>query len=97
MPRKHTASTLEDIPNIGPAIARDLRLLGIQEPSDLAGRDPFEMYDDLCCATGKRQDPCVLDVFIAVVRFAKDGIAKPWWAYTAERKAAVSAMKAGRR
>ena len=32
---------LEDIPNIGPAIAADLRQLGITSPAELPGRDPY--------------------------------------------------------
>jgi hypothetical protein len=39
--------------------------------------------------TGKRQDPCVLDVFIATVRFIEGAPARPWWHYTAERKATL--------
>jgi hypothetical protein len=31
---------LEDIPNVGPAVAADLRRLGITAPGDLPGRDP---------------------------------------------------------
>src|SRR6266478_3981121 len=54
-------SGLEEIPNVGPAIAADLRRLGITLPSELPGRDPYEMYDDLCRITGKRHDPCLLD------------------------------------
>ncbi|MEW5769493.1 MAG: helix-hairpin-helix domain-containing protein [Pseudomonadota bacterium] len=77
---------LEDLPNIGPAMARDLRLLGIQRPADLAGRDPVELYQALCHATGRRQDPCVLDVFMSVTRFMAGGPALPWWGFTAERK-----------
>jgi len=60
---------LEDIQNIGPAIAVDLRQLGITTPAELPGRDPYSMYDDLCRITGKRHDPCLLDTFIAAVRF----------------------------
>jgi hypothetical protein len=79
-------SKLEDIPNIGREIAKDLRSLGIDAPSQLAGRDPYEMYDKLCVATGTRHDPCVLDTFIAAVRFMEGGPKVPWYAYTAERK-----------
>jgi len=50
---------LEDIPNIGPAVAADLRQLGITSPADLRGRDPYAMYDDLCRITGQRHDPCL--------------------------------------
>jgi hypothetical protein len=82
---------LTDLPNIGPAMAADLRLLGIEEPAQLVGRDPYELYDRLCLATAQRQDPCVLDVFIAAVRFMEGEPAQPWWAYTAERKAALAA------
>ena len=52
---------LEDIPNVGPAIAADLRQLGIKTPSELLKRDPYEKYDDLCRITGQRHDPCLLD------------------------------------
>lgn len=77
---------LEDLPNIGPAMAGDLRLLGIAAPAELAGHDPFSLYQSLCRRTGVRQDPCVLDTFIAAVRFAQGGPALPWWHHTAERK-----------
>jgi len=52
---------LEDIPNVGPAIAADLRRLRIMTPADLLGRDPYGMYDDLCRITGQRHDPCLLE------------------------------------
>ena len=57
------ATTLETIPNIGTAIARDLRQMGLILPTDLIGKDPYAMYLSLCDLTGARQDPCVLDTF----------------------------------
>src|SRR5438067_11385693 len=54
---------LEDIPNVGPAVATDLRRLGITTPGKLPGRDPYALYDDLCRRTGQRHDPCLLDTF----------------------------------
>lgn len=81
---------LEDVPNVGKAIAADLRLIGIQEPSDLLGRDPYAMFESLCTATGMRHDPCELDTFIAAVRFIEGGPRLPWWAFTAERKRVLS-------
>jgi predicted flap endonuclease-1-like 5' DNA nuclease len=48
---------LEDIPNVGPSIARSLRQIGIQSPKDIAGKDPYTMYDDLCHATGADKTP----------------------------------------
>lgn len=77
---------LTDLPNIGAAMARDLRLLGILEPSMLVGRNPFEMYEQLGEITASRQDPCVIDVFISVTRFMDGDAPRPWWAYTEERK-----------
>src|SRR4051794_9532580 len=43
---------LEDIPNVGPAVAGDLRQLGIATPAGLPGRDPYALYDELCRITG---------------------------------------------
>jgi predicted GIY-YIG superfamily endonuclease len=77
---------LQDIPNVGPAVAADLRQLGITSPAELPGRDPYGMYDDLCRITGQRHDPCLLDTFIAAVRYMEGAPKKPWWKYTAERK-----------
>lgn len=79
-------ATLEDLPNIGPAMARDLRVLGVRAPHELRGRDPYALYDELNRRTGLRHDPCVLDTLIAVVRFAGGDPPQPWWTFTAERK-----------
>lgn len=77
---------LEQLPNIGPSLAADLRSLGIAQPRELAGRDAFALYQALCARTGRRQDPCVLDTFIAVVDFMNGAPPAPWWAYTPQRK-----------
>ena len=79
--------TLEQLPNIGPSLAASLRLIGIREPQDLRGKDAFVLYQKLCAATGQRQDPCVLDTFMAATDFMRGAPAAPWWKYTAERKA----------
>lgn len=78
---------LEQLPNVGPSLAADLRLLGVQHPSELATRDPFVLYQSLCAVTGRRQDPCVLDTFMAATDFMRGAQARPWWDYTAQRKA----------
>jgi predicted GIY-YIG superfamily endonuclease len=85
---------LEDIPNVGSAVAADLRQLGIATPAELPGRDPYALYDDLCRITGRRHDPCLLDTFIAAVRYMEGAPKKPWWKYTAERKREVAARSA---
>ena len=81
-----TAATLEDLPNVGKAIAADLRAIGIRQPEQLRRKDPYALYDRLNRVMGTRHDPCVLDTFIAVVRFVEGGPPQPWWAYTSERK-----------
>src|SRR5262245_11438742 len=86
-------SRLEEIPNVGPAIAADLRQLGITSPIDLVGRDPYAMYEDLCGKDGQRHDPCLLDTFIAAVRYMAGEPKKPWWKYTAERKRHLAARR----
>ena len=85
IPREHVKD-LQDIPNVGPAIERDLILIGVMDPVSLIGRDPYQMYDELCAATASRQDPCVIDVFISAVRYMEGAPAKKWWEYTRERK-----------
>ena len=77
---------LTDLPNIGPACARDLQLLGIHTPAQLVGRNPFEMYKALCEKTSTRHDPCVIDVFMSVTRFMAGEEPRAWWDYTPERK-----------
>jgi DNA transformation protein len=85
---------LEDIPNVGKAIAADLRLVGIDAPADLGGKDPYVLYDRVNLAIGQRQDPCLLDTFIAAVRYVEGGPKLPWWAFTAERKREMAAREA---
>ena len=80
-------SALEQLPNIGPALAADLRLIGIEHPADLRGKDAFVLYQRLCAVTGQRHDPCVLDTFMAATDFMRGAPAAPWWHYTAQRKA----------
>lgn len=77
---------LTDLPNIGRAGADDLRLIGIEAPEQLAGQCPFAMYEALCEKTGRRHDPCVIDVFISVTRFLNGEVPRPWWEFTEERK-----------
>ena len=86
------AVTLEDVPNLGPSLAGDLRRIGVHVPRELAGKDPYALYQALCRASGERQDPCVLDTFIAAVRFMEGSPARPWWKYTAERKRQYPAL-----
>ena len=85
-PNRQTVSHLEELPNIGKAMADDLRLVGIKHPQELIGKDPYKLYDELCRLTGKKHDPCVIDVFLSVVYFMEGGDAKPWWKFSPVRK-----------
>lgn len=87
MPERKSTDPLQQIPNVGPATAGDLRRLGITEVAQLAGRDPQALYEELSRLTGVRQDPCVRDVFAAAVDFADGKPARPWWEYSRERLA----------
>jgi hypothetical protein len=75
------------IPNVGVNFAEDLLSLGIRSVDELKDREPLELYRALCEKTGSRQDPCVLDTFMAVVDFANSGESRKWWEFTPERKA----------
>ncbi|NTU45552.1 MAG: mitomycin resistance protein [Chlorobiaceae bacterium] len=86
---------LTDLPNIGASLARDLRLIGIFRPEQLAGRSALEMYHDLCRITDTRQDPCVLDVFMSLTSFMSGSEPRTWWSFTEERKRLLSQERAG--
>ena len=45
---------LTDLPNIGPAMARDLEFIGITSPEKLKGKDPLKLYETLCRKMGSR-------------------------------------------
>lgn len=83
---RNKLSSLTDLPNIGKAGECDLKILGIFDPKDLIGKCPYQMYESLCLKTQVLHDPCVIDVFISITRFMNGEDAKPWWAYTEERK-----------
>lgn len=82
----HEAKRLLDIPNIGPAMVRDFHVLGITEPQHLTKKDPYMLYKKICTLTGVRQDPCVLDTYMAAVDFMNGTEARPWYMYTSKRK-----------
>jgi hypothetical protein len=90
--RADGCTALEQIPNIGASLAADLRSIGIAQPGDLVGRDPFALYQALCRRSGQRQDPCVLDTFMAATDFMGGAAPRPWWRYTAHRKALYGAL-----
>ena len=90
--RAEDCLALEQLPNVGPALAAELRRIGVQRPDQLTEADAVDLYERLCTATGKRQDPCVLDTFLSITDFMRGAAPAPWWAYTARRKAAAPLM-----
>jgi hypothetical protein len=82
--------TLLDLDGIGPAMVKDLHLLGVRDVATLARRDPRALYDRLCDRTGVRQDPCVLDTFCCAGAQARDPDLPPaqrrWWWWSRRRK-----------
>ncbi|EYC51620.1 mitomycin resistance protein [Hylemonella gracilis str. Niagara R] len=84
------ARVLTDIPNIGKSMAEDLRGLGIATPELVRTMDPMAAYEQLRDPMGKRHDPCVLDTFLAAHDFMNGGAARPWWDFTARRKALLA-------
>ena len=81
--RQDPADELQTIPGVGPSLARDLRLVGIETIADLRGRDPERLYRDLEERAGSHVDRCVLYVFRSSVYFAGHEHPEPeltkWW------------------
>jgi len=89
-PDRKTVTRLEELPNVGKATAYDLRLIGINDPAELIGKNPFDLYASLCTVSGTMHDPCVIDVFMSVIHFMEGGEPRPWWSFTDERKRTLS-------
>lgn len=89
-PNRETVSRLEELPNIGRAMADYLKAIGIDHPRKLIGKDPFELYEELSTISGKKHDPCVIDVCMSVIRFMEGGDPLPWWSFTDERKKRIA-------
>jgi hypothetical protein len=85
--QRRATGALQGIPNVGPAMATDLLRLGVADVQDLATREPDALYAALGALDGRRPDPCVWDVFAAAVAYARGEPARPWWYFTAVRKA----------
>ena len=83
----------------------DLRRLGVERPSDLVGRDPQKLYDQLERLAGAHVDRCVLYVFRSAVHYAEtaqpdeEPELKKWWSWKdgglAERLGLVGEQSSG--
>ena len=92
---------LQTIPSVGPSLAADLVALGIHQVSDLKGRDPEQLYQQLCTQTGHHHDRCVLYTFRTAVYFASTPHPEPaklqWWNWKDAPAVALQARKAAAR
>ncbi len=100
MKAKSNERGLLSIPGIGPSLADDLRLIGVDRPSCLKGKDPEKLYRKLEQVTGTHQDRCVLYTFRCAVYFVNEKHHDPmllkWWSWSDEnlaRAAGVSRKK----
>ena len=76
-------SLLEVIPGVGPRIAAVMEAVGIRQVSDLAGRDPEELYRLECLHKGYQEDRCALYVWRLAVYYAEHDTREAeklnWW------------------
>ena len=83
MKKPADSTDLCSLPSIGPSLARDLRSLGFQTPSDLRGQDPEKMFAELCEMRGQAIDRCVLYSFRCAVHAVDapddDPELRKWW------------------
>lgn len=77
---------LSDLKNVGKATLQDLHLLDIHAVEDLSNKDPTTLFHELEKRTQTRQDPCVWDVFAAIIHEASGGQPTAWWTWTNQRK-----------
>jgi nucleotidyltransferase/DNA polymerase involved in DNA repair len=77
---------LLSLKNVGKATFKDLEILGITTIQQLSTANPDELYARLQVLTGQKHDPCVWDVFAAIIHEAKTGEKTPWWQWTKVRK-----------
>lgn len=75
--------SLRRIPGVGKSIAGDLWDLGIRDPGQLAGRNPQELYNELCRQRGVQIDRCMLYVLSCAVYYESTEQHDPdllkWW------------------
>ena len=75
--------SLQVIPGVGPKLAKIFYDIGIQRISDLKGKNPEELYSQICAKHGIHVDRCVLYVCRSSVYFAEtenpDSEELKWW------------------
>ena len=96
-----TRDQLRTIPGIGPSIAADLRQLGIENPTDLRGKDPERLYARSNRLKGVVQDRCLLYAFRCAAYFSSSSRHQPellkWWNWSDKALAKRGSGKQGKR
>ena len=80
--KKKTTDALQTIPGVGVRVAADLHALGVHQISDLKGKSPESLYDELIRLQGP-VDRCMLYTFRCAVYYASHSKHDPeklkWW------------------
>ncbi|HEY1405474.1 MAG TPA: helix-hairpin-helix domain-containing protein [Spirochaetota bacterium] len=74
---------LQEIPGIGPAIEKSFLTIGINSISDLRGKDPDKLYNQLEKKLNSHVDRCLLYAYRCAVYYASHKKHDPeklrWW------------------
>jgi hypothetical protein len=83
MQKENILKNLQTIPSIGKACSLDLWNIGIRNITDLAGKNPKILYEELNACTGVIHDICMLYTFRCAVYFASETTHQKeklnWW------------------
>lgn len=83
-------SDLRNIPGVGKRTEQALLNIGINEISDLKGKNPEDLYRQDCLCKGFQEDRCQLYVFRLAVYFAEneehEAEKLKWWYWKDEEK-----------
>ena len=73
--------------NVGKATFEDLKMVGVTSTAKLAEADLDKLCVRIQQITHHKHDPCVWDVFAAIIHEAKTGEKQDWWEWAKVRKA----------
>lgn len=78
--REISLREFQKIPSIGKKLAEDfVDDLGFREVNELKGKDPNDLYLELCAKQGEKLCKCVLYTMRCAIAFAKKPHNKNWW------------------
>jgi hypothetical protein len=83
-------ASLASLMNVGRAVGARFEALGLHTVGQLAGADPLDLFERMEEQAGHREDPCLLDTLLSAVDQADGNPGRPWWHYTAQRRALLA-------